>query len=106
MNEPASKPRADDRQPGRGLGARLARPGVVPVYPITPQTPVLEQITASKRKVNLTARSSRPSPEHSVMSACIRPRWWARGFHRHGFARFFVDAMSCCTMPAVRGRRL
>jgi pyruvate/2-oxoacid:ferredoxin oxidoreductase alpha subunit len=25
--------------------ARLARPKVVPVYPITPQTPVLEKIT-------------------------------------------------------------
>ena len=26
-------------------GARLARPKVVPVYPITPQTPVLELLT-------------------------------------------------------------
>ena len=26
-------------------GARLARPQVCPVYPITPQTPVLEKLT-------------------------------------------------------------
>ena len=26
-------------------GARLARPKVIPVYPITPQTPVLELLT-------------------------------------------------------------
>ena len=29
-------------------GARLARPKVVPVYPITPQTPVLQHKAGSK----------------------------------------------------------
>ncbi|MFO1265218.1 MAG: transketolase C-terminal domain-containing protein [Rhodoferax sp.] len=52
-------------------GARLARPGVVPVYPITPQTPVLEQITAFQAEGEFDGEIITPESEHSVMSACI-----------------------------------
>ncbi len=52
-------------------GARLARPQVVPVYPITPQTPVLEQITAFVADGDFDTEIITPESEHSVMSACI-----------------------------------
>ncbi|MEI8326094.1 MAG: transketolase C-terminal domain-containing protein [Betaproteobacteria bacterium] len=52
-------------------GARLARPKVVPVYPITPQTPVLEQLTAFAAEGSFDAQIITPESEHSVMSACI-----------------------------------
>ena len=52
-------------------GARLARPKVVPVYPITPQTPVLEQLTEFAAEGTFDAEIITPESEHSVMSACI-----------------------------------
>ncbi len=52
-------------------GARLARPMVVPVYPITPQTPILEQLTQFQAEGNFDAEIITPESEHSVMSACI-----------------------------------
>ncbi len=51
--------------------ARLARPKVVPVYPITPQTPVLEKITDFQAEGHFDAEIITPESEHSVMSACI-----------------------------------
>ena len=52
-------------------GARLARPQVCPVYPITPQTPVLEALTAFQAEGAFDAEIITPESEHSVMSACI-----------------------------------
>src|SRR3990170_2651631 len=52
-------------------GARLARPKVVPVYPITPQTPVLELLTEFHAAGEFDAEMLTPESEHSVMSACI-----------------------------------
>ena len=52
-------------------GARLARPMVVPVYPITPQTPILEQLTQFQAEGKFDAEIITPESEHSVMSACI-----------------------------------
>ena len=52
-------------------GARLARPKVVPVYPITPQTPVLELLTEFHAAGELDAEFLTPESEHSVMAACI-----------------------------------
>lgn len=52
-------------------GARLARPKVVPVYPITPQTPILEQLTEFAADGSFDAEIITPESEHSVMSACI-----------------------------------
>ena len=52
-------------------GARLARPKVVPLYPITPQTPVLEQLTEFAAEGCFDAEIITPESEHSVMSACI-----------------------------------
>ncbi len=51
--------------------ARLARPKVVPVYPITPQTPVLEKLTEFQAAGDFDAEVLTPESEHSVMSACI-----------------------------------
>lgn len=52
-------------------GARLARPKVVPVYPITPQTPILELLTAFQAAGEFDAEMLTPESEHSVMAACI-----------------------------------
>lgn len=51
--------------------ARLARPKVVPLYPITPQTPVLEKLTEFKAAGAFDAEVITPESEHSVMAACI-----------------------------------
>jgi len=51
--------------------ARLARPQVVPVYPITPQTPILELLTDFHARGELQAEILTPESEHSVLSACI-----------------------------------
>jgi pyruvate/2-oxoacid:ferredoxin oxidoreductase alpha subunit len=51
--------------------ARLARPKVVPVYPITPQTPVLELLTEFQAAGEFDAEVITPESEHSVMAACI-----------------------------------
>lgn len=52
-------------------GARLARPKVAPVYPITPQTPVLELLTDFQAAGEFDAEIITVESEHSVMSACI-----------------------------------
>ena len=52
-------------------GARLARPQVLPVYPITPQTPILELLTEFHARGELDAEILTPESEHSVMAACI-----------------------------------
>ena len=52
-------------------GVRLARPNVIPVYPITPQTPILEKITEFHSAGEITAEIIAPESEHSAMSACI-----------------------------------
>ncbi|MDP3222314.1 MAG: pyruvate ferredoxin oxidoreductase [Rubrivivax sp.] len=52
-------------------GARLARPKVAPVYPITPQTPVLELLTEFQAAGAFDAEIITVESEHSVMSACI-----------------------------------
>jgi pyruvate/2-oxoacid:ferredoxin oxidoreductase alpha subunit len=51
--------------------AKLARPKVVPLYPITPQTPVLEKITEFQANGEFDAEIITPESEHSVMAACI-----------------------------------
>lgn len=51
--------------------ARLARPQVVPVYPITPQTPILELITEFQARGEMDAQVLTPESEHSVLAACV-----------------------------------
>ncbi len=51
--------------------AKLARPKVAPVYPITPQTPVLEKLTEFQAAGEFDAEIITPESEHSVMAACI-----------------------------------
>lgn len=50
---------------------RLCRPQVIPVYPITPQTPILEQISAFCAAGELTAELLTPESEHSAIAASI-----------------------------------
>lgn len=52
-------------------GARLSRPGVVPGYPITPQTPILEKLTDFQAEGAFDAEIITPESEHSAMAACI-----------------------------------
>jgi len=53
-------------------GVKLARPDVSPVYPITPQTPILEKITEFKSNGELEdTELITPESEHSAISACI-----------------------------------
>src|SRR5512133_3446440 len=51
--------------------ARLARPQVLPVYPITPQTPILELLTDFHAEGSYDAEILTPESEHSVLAACI-----------------------------------
>jgi pyruvate/2-oxoacid:ferredoxin oxidoreductase alpha subunit len=50
---------------------RLARPEVIPVYPITPQTPILELITDFQARGEMHAEVLTAESEHSVLSACV-----------------------------------
>jgi len=52
-------------------GVRLARPQVCPVYPITPQTPILERLTAFVNDGELAAELLTPESEHSAIAAAI-----------------------------------
>jgi pyruvate/2-oxoacid:ferredoxin oxidoreductase alpha subunit len=51
--------------------AKLARPQVAPVYPITPQTPILEKLTEFQAAGEFDAEILTPESEHSVLAACI-----------------------------------
>ncbi|MBU05683.1 MAG: pyruvate ferredoxin oxidoreductase [Dehalococcoidales bacterium] len=52
-------------------GVKLARPDVTPVYPITPQTPILEKLTDFQSEGTFDAEVLTPESEHSAMAACI-----------------------------------
>lgn len=51
--------------------AALARPDVLPVYPITPQTPVLEKLVELAHRGELSGDLMTVESEHSAMAACI-----------------------------------
>jgi len=50
---------------------RLAKPDVIPAYPITPQTPILEKIIDLKAGGQMTAEIMLTESEHSAMAAAI-----------------------------------
>ncbi len=52
-------------------GVRLAGPDVAPVYPITPQTPILEKLIEFQSKGAFDAELLTPESEHSAMAAAI-----------------------------------
>lgn len=52
-------------------GVRLARPDVAPVYPITPQTPILEKLIEFQSRGEFAAELLTPESEHSAMAAAI-----------------------------------
>ncbi len=52
-------------------GVRLAAPDLVPVYPITPQTPILEQLIAFRGAGLFEGEVITPESEHSAMAAAV-----------------------------------
>lgn len=52
-------------------GVRLAGPDVTPVYPITPQTPILEKLIEFQSAGEFAAELLTPESEHSAMAAAI-----------------------------------
>ncbi len=50
---------------------KVARPNVIPVYPITPQTPILEKITDFQASGEMSAEVMTMESEHSAMAAAI-----------------------------------
>src|SRR5680860_1608718 len=52
-------------------GAMRARPEVVPIYPITPQTPIAEKISDLQLSGEFNVDLMTVESEHSAMSACI-----------------------------------
>jgi pyruvate ferredoxin oxidoreductase alpha subunit len=52
-------------------GAKLSRPEVIPVYPITPQTPIVERIIEFIDKGELIARFVPVESEHSALTVAI-----------------------------------
>ncbi len=50
---------------------KLAKPNVMPVYPITPQTPILEKITEFHASGEMTGEIMTMESEHSAMAAAI-----------------------------------
>lgn len=50
---------------------KAARPNVIPVYPITPQTPILEKITDFLASGEMAAEVMTMESEHSAMAAAI-----------------------------------
>jgi 2-oxoisovalerate ferredoxin oxidoreductase alpha subunit len=54
-----------------GYAAKAARVKVIAAYPITPQSPVVEQIANFVEKGEMDAEYIRVESEHSAMAACI-----------------------------------
>ena len=52
-------------------GVRLAGPDVAPLYPITPQTPILEKLIEFQSEGVFEAELLTPESEHSAMAAAI-----------------------------------
>ncbi len=52
-------------------GVRLAVPDVAPLYPITPQTPILEKLIEFQSQGQFKAELLTPESEHSAMAGCI-----------------------------------
>ncbi len=53
------------------VGAKLARVQVIPAYPITPQTTIVEYLSKFVERGELKAEFIRVESEHSAMAACI-----------------------------------
>ncbi len=53
------------------IGAKLANPDVSPVYPITPQTPILEKMIELQSQGQLDTEILTPESEHSALAASI-----------------------------------
>ncbi len=52
-------------------GTKLARPKVIPIYPITPQTTIVEKLAEFCSNGELDARIIDVESEHSAMATCI-----------------------------------
>jgi pyruvate/2-oxoacid:ferredoxin oxidoreductase alpha subunit len=65
------------------LAAKLCRVQVVAAYPITPQTPVTEDLAAMIEAGDLKAEYLTVESEHSAMAAVVAPLRWGPGLHRN-----------------------
>ena len=52
-------------------GVKLARVGVIAVYPITPQTPIVETLASFVGSGELDAEYIKVESEHSALAACL-----------------------------------
>ena len=72
---------------------RLARVEVVPAYPITPQTVIVETLAEMIGRGELNARYINVESEHSAMACCIgAAAVGARCFHGHFVPGIGADA--------------
>ena len=65
--------------------AKLARPQVIPAYPITPQTLIVETISSMIARGEFDCEFINVESEHSAMSACIGASA-AGGLHKMGIS--------------------
>jgi len=54
-----------------GYAVRAARVQVIAAYPITPQTPIVEQLATMTETAKLKAKYIRVESEHSALAACV-----------------------------------
>lgn len=54
-----------------GYAVRAARVQVIAAYPITPQTPIVEQLATLTETAKLKAKYIRVESEHSALAACV-----------------------------------
>ena len=67
--------------------ARLARPKVVPLYPITPQTPVLEKLTEFQAAGEFDAEVLTPEQRQKVAENMAKRQEGRRGWFGRGEGR-------------------
>lgn len=85
-------------------GARLCRPGVVPMYPITPQTLIVEKLSEFINNGELEAKMIHSESEHSALSSQM-------GAQATGIRTFTATASQGLAymfevLPIVSGNRL
>ena len=65
------------------LAAKCARVDVIPGYPITPKTSIMEAIAAMVESGEMNARFIPVEGEHSVLAAAVAASAAGSGFHSY-----------------------
>ena len=79
MTTETARRTAADRRRGVVEAMRQIDPDVVPVYPITPQTPIIQRFAKAIADGRATGEMIDVESEHSAMSAAIAAAWPALG---------------------------